>query len=238
MIAVGGFGKHGCVRGRDIVNVSQISPPTMFTVVSIQVGRPATFGGHEPWVTSIFKTTVSAPLMLDWLDLAGDEQADLSVHGGRDKAVCVYSADHFPFWQSRLGRPDLGPGAFGENFTVTGLVEQTICLGDVFTIGEAVVQVSQPRSPCWKLGRKWARLDVPKLVLREGRTGWYFRVLQPGMVAPGQALALTERPYASWTIAAVNRLAYAKKRDGLQDERRALAECPALAESWRAALRE
>jgi len=217
---------------------AHISAETRPTVVSIQIGRPTALGGDEPWVTSILKTPVSAPLMLDWLDLEGDEQADLSVHGGRDKAVCVYSSDHFPFWQATLARPDLGPGAFGENFTVSGLVEQTICLGDVFEIGEAVVQVSQPRSPCWKLGRKWERLDLPKLVLREGRTGWYFRVLQPGIVAPEQALTLTERPYASWTIAAVNRLAYAKKSEGLQDERRALAECPALAESWRASLRE
>jgi MOSC domain-containing protein YiiM len=97
--------------------------------------------------------------------------------------------------------------------------------------------VSQPRAPCWKLGRKWDRLDLPKLVLREGRTGWYFRVLQPGTVAAGQALRLTERPYPTWTIADVNRVAYASKSERKEGERRALAECPALAESWRASLR-
>jgi MOSC domain-containing protein YiiM len=177
-------------------------------------------------------------LQLDWLDLEGDEQADLTVHGGPDKAVCVYSADHFPFWQRALERPDLGAGAFGENFSVTGLAEDTVCLGDVYEVGEAVVQVSQPRAPCWKLGRKWARRDLPKLVLREGRTGWYFRVLQPGVVEPGQTLRLIDRSYPSWTITQVNRLAYAKKSDGLQDERRALADCPALAEEWRPSLRE
>jgi MOSC domain-containing protein YiiM len=175
---------------------------------------------------------------LEELDLDGDEQADLTVHGGRDKAVCVYSADHFPFWRQTLARPDLAAGAFGENFTVTGIAEATVCLGDVYEVGDAVVQVSQPRAPCWKLGRKWERLDLPKLVLREGRTGWYFRVLEPGTVAPGQTLQLRDRPYPSWTIAQVNRLAYAKKGDGLQDERRALAECPALADAWRPSLRE
>jgi MOSC domain-containing protein YiiM len=210
----------------------------MARVLSIQVGRPRTIAGEEPWVTSIFKTPVTGPLRLEELDLDGDEQADLTVHGGRDKAVCVYSADHFPFWRQTLARPGLAAGAFGENFTVTGIAEATVCLGDVYEVGDAVVQVSQPRAPCWKLGRKWERLDLPKLVLREGRTGWYFRVLEPGTVAPGQMLQLRDRPYSSWTIAQVNRLAYAKKGDGLQDERSALAECPALADAWRPSLRE
>ena len=210
----------------------------MATVLSIQVGRPRTFDGDDLWVTSIYKEPVTGPLRLERLDLDGDEQADLTVHGGRDKAVCVYPADHFPFWQQTLARPDLTAGAFGENFTVAGIVEATVCLGDVFEIGDAVVEVSQPRAPCWKLGRKWERLDLPKLVLREGRTGWYFRVLQPGIVAPGGTLQLRDRPYPSWTIAEVNRLAYAKKRDRLQNERRALAECPALADVWRPSLRE
>ena len=210
----------------------------MATVLSIQVGRPRTFEGEDPWVTSIYKEPVTGPLRLERLDLDGDEQADLTVHGGPDKAVCVYPADHFPFWRQTLARPDLTAGAFGENFTVAGIVEATVCLGDVFEIGDAVVEVSQPRAPCWKLGRKWERLDLPKLVLREGRTGWYFRVLQPGIVAPGGTLQLRDSPYPSWTIAEVNRLAYAKKRDRLQDERRALAECPALADVWRPSLRE
>ena len=210
----------------------------MATVLSIQVGRPRTLDRYDPWVTSIYKEPVTGPLRLERLDLDGDEQADLTVHGGPDKAVCVYPADHFPFWRQTLARPDLTAGAFGENFTVAGIVESTVCLGDVFEIGDAVVEVSQPRAPCWKLGRKWERLDLPKLVLREGRTGWYFRVLQPGIVSPGGVLQLRDRPYPLWTIAEVNRLAYAKKSDRLQNERRALAECPALADVWRPSLRE
>ena len=203
-------------------------------LLSVQVGRPhARSHPDGQWLSSIYKQAVDTPVALDFLNLQGDEQADLTVHGGPDKAVCTYSADHFAFWQATLGRPELGPGAFGENFTVSGLDETTICLGDVFAIGTVLVEVSQPRSPCWKLGRKWDRLDLPKLVLRAGKTGWYFRVRQPGVVAAGQDIRLVDRPYPSWTIAEVNRVAYAKKTDDIRVARRELASCPALAESWR-----
>jgi len=205
----------------------------VMVLLSLQVGRPRAFDGDEPWVTSIHKQPVAGPRHLGPLNLADDEQADLTVHGGPDKAVCAYSADHFGFWRDTLGRPDLGPGAFGENFTLTGVVEASICLGDICEVGAAVVQVSQPRSPCWKLGRRWARLDLPKLVLREGRTGWYFRVLQPGIVEAGQEMEVRDRPYPQWTIAEVNRVAYAKRTPAILEERHALATCPALAESWR-----
>ena len=206
----------------------------MSTLLSIQVGRPAS---HEhpdgQWRSAIYKHTVDTPVRLDLLNLEGDEQADLNVHGGRDKAVCVYSADHFAYWQEALGRPDLGAGAFGENFTVSGLDEKTACLGDIFAVGTVLVEVSQPRGPCWKLGRKWDRLDLPKLVLKAGKTGWYFRVKQPGRVAAGEDIRLVERPYAQWTIVEVNRVAYAKKTREMAAARRELASCAALAESWR-----
>lgn len=211
----------------------------MPTLLSIQVGRPVSREHPDgQWLSSIYKHTVDTPVRLDPLNLEGDEQADLNVHGGRDKAVCVYSADHFAYWREALGRPDLGAGAFGENFTVSGLDETTVCLGDVFAVGTVLVEVSQPRGPCWKLGRKWDRLDLPKLVLKAGKTGWYFRVKRPGQVEAGEGIRLVERPYAQWTIVEVNRVAYAKKTKEMADARRALASCAALAESWRADLAE
>lgn len=210
----------------------------MPTLLSIQVGRPVSREHPDgQWLSSIYKHTVDGPVRLDLLNLEGDEQADLNVHGGPDKAVCVYSADHFAYWQEALGRRDLGAGAFGENFTVNGLDETTVCLGDVFAVGTVLVEVSQPRGPCWKLGRKWDRLDLPKLVLKAGKTGWYFRVRQPGRVAAGEGIRLVERPYAQWTIIEVNRVAYAKTTD-MAAARRELAKCAALAESWRADLAE
>ena len=205
----------------------------MPTLLSIQVGRPSSRPHPDgPWLSAIYKHPVKAPVRLDPLNLDGDEQADLNVHGGRDKAVCVYSADHFAYWQVALGRPDLGAGAFGENFTVSGLDEATVCLGDVFAVGTVLVEVSQPRGPCWKLGRKWDRLDLPKLVLKAGKTGWYFRVRQPGQVAAGEEVRLVERPYPQWTIVEVNRVGYSKTKE-MAAARRDLASCPALADSWR-----
>jgi MOSC domain-containing protein YiiM len=206
----------------------------MPTLLSIQVGRPRSRPHPDgPWLSSIYKHAVGTPVRLDRLNLEGDEQADLSVHGGPDKAVCVYSADHFAYWRETLRRPELAAGAFGENFTVSGLDEGTVCLGDVFAVGTVLVEVSQPRGPCWKLGRKWERIDMPKLVLKAGKTGWYFRVRQPGHVAAGEELRLLERPYAQWTVNEVNRVAYAKNRGDALAEKRELASCPALSESWR-----
>jgi MOSC domain-containing protein YiiM len=190
----------------------------------------------EAWLSSIFKSPVSGRIQLASTNLDGDEQADLSVHGGPDKAVCVYSADHFADWRTVLAARELGPGAFGENFSVTGMSEQTVSIGDVFEVGTAVVQVSQPRGPCWKLGRRWGRLDLPRLVLRSGRTGWYFRVLSPGQVAADDPLVLTERQHADWSIARVNEIFYARDSERDPVARRALARCAALSESWRTAL--
>jgi MOSC domain-containing protein YiiM len=204
-------------------------------LLSVQVGRPRERFDDEVWVSAIFKDVVSGPIRLEATNLAGDEQADLRVHGGPDKAVCVYPADHLPFWRETLGRSDMAPGAFGENFSVTGLVEADVCVGDVFAVGSAVVQVSQPRGPCWKLGRKWSRLDLPKIVIAEGKTGWYLRVLQAGEVEAGQDLRRIDRQYPEWTIVEANRLAYAKAGE-LRAERLRFAECSALSAAWRTSM--
>lgn len=209
----------------------------MALLTSLNVGRPSTFGGTEPWRSGIFKSAVAGPLHLAAQNLSGDGQADLKVHGGPDKAVCVYSADHYPFWREHLGVPECGPGWFGENFSVEGQTETAVAIGDTYRIGTAVVQISQPRAPCWKLGRRWNRLDMPKLVLASGRTGWYLRVIETGDVQPGDTFSLLERPFARWTIDAVNAAAYSRGGTTDIDAARELANCPALAESWREGFR-
>jgi len=202
-------------------------------LVSIQVGHPRRVEGDQPWVTAFFKSPVVGPVQLDVPNLQGDSQADLEVHGGPDKAVCVYSTDHVAAWCSELGLARCEPGAFGENFSVAGQTETAVCIGDVYEVGTAVVQVSQPRGPCWKLGRRWNRPDFPRLVLSTGRTGWYLRVVGPGSVCAGDSLQLVDRPYPEWTIQRANDVAYAPadERDAMAV--RALAACPALSVAWR-----
>lgn len=180
-------------------------------LLAIYVGQPAQYGTHgakdpmnKVWTTSIFKEVVTGPVWLSTTNLAGDRQADLSVHGGRDKAVNVYAAEHYAAWQTTLNRPEFGPGAFGENFVVAGLNEANVCIGDVYQVGEALVQVSQPRGPCWKIARKWRLKNLTAQVARTGRTGWYLRVLREGYVQAGDRFQLLERPSPELTIEAVN----------------------------------
>ena len=173
-------------------------------VASLQVGAVREM---ETWSSGIYKTPVEGPVWLGTFNLAGDEQADLRVHGGRDKAVMVYPAAHYPRWNAEV-QLGLGPGAVGENFTVEGLDEETVCLGDRYEVGEALVEVSQPRQPCWKLAKKWNRADLPKRVVQTGRTGWYLRVLREGRVAAGDPMKLVSRPAGAPSIADMNRQLY------------------------------
>lgn len=209
----------------------------MFVVQSLQVGMPRTYGipgvsapEDRPWTSGIVKEPVDGPLWLSTTQLEGDGQADLVHHGGPDMALLAYGAEHYPLWRAELGLPDLPSGAFGENLTVSGLAEATVCIGDLYRLGEALLQVSQPRSPCWKLARRWRMPDLAARVQKTGRTGWYLRVLQEGHVAPRQELVLLERPYPLWTIERVSRAAFGGTPDPLAAE---LAACPALSETWR-----
>jgi MOSC domain-containing protein YiiM len=204
---------------------------------SLNVGFPRHTDGPEPWTSGIYKSPILGRIHLSSENLAGDGQADLSVHGGPDKAVCVYSVDHYPLWRQELGVPECGPGWFGENFSVDGQTETAVAIGDTFTIGTAVVQISQPRAPCWKLGRRWHRLDMQKLVVQSGRTGWYLRVLQTGDVERGDALTLIERPFPRLTIDAVNAVRHSRGGTVDIEAARELANCPALAEAWRGGFR-
>jgi len=130
-----------------------------------------------------------------------------------DKAVCAYSADHYPEWRRTLRITPFEFGAFGENVTIEGLTEHTVCIGDVWALGDAVVQVSVPRQPCWKLARKWRRDSLADEVRTSGRTGWYFRVLREAQVARGADLTLMERPHPAWTVAAANAVMHDRAGD-------------------------
>jgi MOSC domain-containing protein YiiM len=200
-------------------------------LASIQVGLPREHANGRAWTSAIFKSAVAGPVWLARENLHGDRQADPVAHGGPDKALLAYSAAHYAGWRAELpGRMD-EHGAFGENLTVIGLTEESVHIGDVYALGEARVQVSQPRGPCWKLARRWGIPDLARRVLMSGRTGWYLRVLNEGLLAAGMEMRLLERPHPEWSVARVTAL----MRDRPRDEAAVaeLARCPALAGAWR-----
>lgn len=209
---------------------------------SIQVSLPRDFGiagaadpMDRPWTSGFDKRPVEGPVRLGWTNLKGDGQADTVNHGGRDKAVLGYSADHYDAWRRDLAKPELSYGAFGENFTIAGLTEADVCLGDIWELGEVTVQISQPRQPCWKLARRWRIKTLALQVQETGRTGWYFRVLKEGIVVAGTPLRRIERPHPDWTVERANRVMHHQKDDmPLAAE---LAAVPTLAESWKSTLR-
>ena len=208
---------------------------------SLQLGSAVEVGAGEgvewwdkPWRTALFKQPRPGAHWLGYEGLRGDEQADRKHHGGVDKAVCVYPAEHYPFWRTELALPELPHGAFGENFTTQGLTEDSVCIGDVFTVGAAQVQISQPRQPCWKLARRWRIKDLPAQAEQNGRTGFYFRVLRHGLVQAGDDLKLEDRPWPRWTIQRCNEVMHHLKHDAAAA--RGLSECPQLSGSWKDAL--
>ena len=214
---------------------------TGIKLLSIQVGLPKTLGTSgasdpmdQEWTTGFFKESVSGSVWVGTTNLAGDGQADLRVHGGSDKAINVYPFEHYAFWLDELDNKELTNGAFGENLTVAGILETDACIGDIFELGGALVQISQPRQPCWKLSRRWRIQDLVAQVVRTGRTGWYFRVLREGNIQAGAALVLVERPYPEWTVTVANNIMLHRKENYVAAH--ALAECPALSASWKATL--
>src|SRR5713101_10182659 len=158
-------------------------------LISIQVGIPRTvpIDGQEV-ATSIFKKPIEKRIPLHWLNLEGDKQADLSVHGGRDKTVYAYPSEHYPFWRRELPGVDLPWGMFGENFTTEGVLEEAVHIGDRLQVGSAEFVVTQPRMPCYKLAIRFGRPDIVKRFLRSGLTGFYLAVLQEGEVTAGDSI--------------------------------------------------
>ncbi len=201
-------------------------------LLSIQVGLPQTVSWRDQLVeTSIFKKPVAGRVRLLQLNLEGDRQADLTVHGGVNKAVYAYPSEHYAYWKSKLGVKELSPGGFGENFTTEGLAEDTVHVGDRFQIGSAEVVAVQPRMPCYKLGVKFDRPDMPKLFLQSGRSGIYLRVLREGEVGAGDDIVALHRDENEVAISDIVRLHRAKTKDRAL-VRRAL-QIDVLPEGWR-----
>jgi MOSC domain-containing protein YiiM len=200
-------------------------------LISVNVGLPREVEWRGEWVTTgIFKGPVQGPVKLNALNLAGDGQADLTVHGGADKAVYAYPAEHYAYWRKELPELDFPWGAFGENLTVEGLAEETVHIGDRFRIGSAELVVTQPRLPCYKLGLKFKRPDMVKLFLVSRRTGFYLAVLQEGQVQAGATLELLERDPNNVTVADITRLYAFDKKDTATMQRAVQVE--ALPTGW------
>lgn len=201
-------------------------------LISVNVGLPR----EVPWKgnavrTGIFKEPVNWRVMVRELNLDGDGQADLTVHGGVDKAIYVYPFEHYDYWRSELPNTELTLGIFGENFTVTGFKEEEINIGDCFKIGSVKLMVTQPRLPCYKLGIRFGRSDMIKRFLASRRTGFYFRVLQEGEVVVGDTLELMSRDTNNITVADITQL-YVREQNNPELLHRA-AQLEALPESWR-----
>jgi MOSC domain-containing protein YiiM len=216
--------------------------PNALILESVNIGQPRTVGqadAEDPFerafTSAIWKEPVRGTVWLDANGLHGDRVADTKDHGGPFRAALMYSADHYSRWRGEWKRSELPPGSFGENLTVAGVIESTVCLGDVFEMGEAQATVTCPRTPCYKLARRHGIRDLVEIIRANHRHGWYLRVLKPGWVEAGQTIRLVDRPYPQWPI---DRAAEARwYRHQRPEEAALLAECPALIPEWRETLR-
>jgi MOSC domain-containing protein YiiM len=204
----------------------------MGELLSLNVALPKEVrDGDRTLRTGIFKEPVTGRRMLRRTNLEGDGQADLENHGGESKAACVYSHDHYAYWERQLGRGPLPFGQFGENLTVRGLTEEAVHIGDIFRLGEAKVEVSQPRVPCFKLGVRMGLKSFPKLFLASLRTGFYLRVLYEGELGAGDALERLALGPERIAVREACRLLHFDRgnRDGI----RRVLSIPALSPEWR-----
>jgi MOSC domain-containing protein YiiM len=205
-------------------------------IVSVNVGGPRDLDWHGRAVrTSIFKKPVAGAVKVRRLNLDGDEQSDLEVHGGKDKAVYAYPSEHYDFWRSELPGADLGWGAFGENLTTEGLLED-VHIGDRLQVGSCELAVTQPRMPCYKLSVRFDRSDIVKRFLKSGRTGFYLAVVREGEVAAGDEFVWTKRDERAITVADVVSLYAADS--GNQELLRRASESDGLPEGWRSYFRQ
>lgn len=203
------------------------------TVDALLVGTPMPFRGDDH--SAIAKRPVEGPVRITWDGLAGDSVADRIHHGGWDKAIHLYPQDHYDWWRDR--KPDHplfdAPGAFGENIASRGMTEEEICLGDRFSLGSAIVEVSHGRQPCWKLDHRFGARDVMATIIKTGRAGLYFRVIREGEVEAGTVMTLLDRPHPEWSAARVFHLLIGGGHRTDPAAVRALAAMPVLAEAWR-----
>lgn len=208
------------------------------SVEAVLTGRSLPLRGDE--LSAIRKEAEDRTVDIGMLGLIGDEQADLRVHGGPDKAVHHYPRDHYAFWESlspfhsKLDHP----GAFGENIAVSGMVETEVCIGDRYRLGTALVEISQGRQPCWKQAHVMEWPELVSLMVKHRRSGWYYRVIEPGQVAAGDTIALVERPYPEWTVERVFSLLIGGDAKADPDSTAALCDLSVLAQEWRAKARK
>ena len=206
-------------------------------LVSVNVGMPKDVPWHGKTVhTGVWKTPVEGPVMVRRLNIDGDGQGDLAGHGGEQRAVMVYQTESYDYWQDYLGRDDLQPGEFGENFTVSGLSDRDVCIGDRYRIGEAEFEVTQPRVTCFRVGMRIGVPEMPNLLVSQHRPGFYFRVITEGLVRAGEDIVLTRRGQHELTVADVDALLYLPDRD--IDLLRKIAEVPALSPGWQQSFRD
>jgi MOSC domain-containing protein YiiM len=212
-------------------------------LLAVSVGTPKEVsyvdrkGRAKTTTTGIFKTPVDARVMLRTNNLDGDGQADLNAHGGPDKAVYVYTRENYTFWTDALGRDDLAPaGQFGENFTVEGMSDEEVCVGDRFRVGDALVEVTQPRVPCFKLGVLMGIDNFQKRFVEECRTGFYLRVLEEGEVGAGDAIERAGVGAVCMSVRDIMHLLYFEP-DNVAGARKAL-EIEALSPGWRGSFEE
>jgi len=212
-------------------------------LVSVQTGNLRTFGvpdSDDPFdrvfSSAIDKSAVAGRVWVATLGLAGDTVADKKHHGGPDQALLAYAGQHYLLWRREWQRDDIGPGSFGENLTVSDVTEDTVCVGDRWHVGDVVFEVTKPREPCSTLARRHRRRDMIDVVNRNGRSGWYLRVLKEGWIEAAMPVELVDRPYPQWTIRRTARVMLERKARA--DEAALLAHCPALATNWRERLRK
>ena len=231
------------LRDKSVHAADEILPRAMHsttvlpTVVSLQTGQvqPLAIVGSSGQVARVVDTAIAKKPQLGSVycgieGLAGDHQADRRVHGGIDKAILAYSSDHFSYWEDVWGRSPIA-GSFGENLTLQNLTEAQACVGDRYEAGDCILEVSQPRQPCFKLAAYQRQPRLVRLVVESGFSGWYFRVVQPGYIRAGAVLQLVERPWPEWTITRANDLLYEKTIDPV-----AMSELyllPQLATAWK-----
>lgn len=202
------------------------------TIDTILIGevKPITDSGHT---SGIDKHPVSGVIKVGKNGLQGDFQSDLKHHGGADKALHHYAFEHYAFWRDELGDKDVlqQPGAFGENLSSTGFTEEQVCIGDIFSLGSSVVQVTQARQPCWKLNTRFQHKNMSSLVQKSMRTGWYYRVLEEGWIEAGNQIVLIERSYPEWSLARILDILYKRVFD--PDVLLEVSRIKALPVSWR-----
>jgi MOSC domain-containing protein YiiM len=209
-----------------------MQPESLMQVISVNVGLPReVVWKGQTVLTGIFKETVKGKVAVRGLNLDGDRQADLTVHGGPEKAIYAYPAEYYTFWREQFPEMDLPWGMFGENLTVTGLLDETVHIGDHFQVGSAKLMVTQPKLPCYKLGLKFGRDDMLKRFLHRGMTGFYFSVLDEGEVAAGDPIRLLRREGNRVKVADITRL-YDQDKYNL-DLLTRVVEVEALPEVWR-----